>query len=540
VRLTVTDNDNASSSITHQVTVTAPAGTPFASDAFNRSVTGGWGTADVGGAWVRSGTASAFSVANGSGRMQTAAGATLVEYLGSALSTDTDLVCTFSIDRLPVGGSMYVSITGRRVSSGNTYLDVLEIRPNGTANLRLARTVGGTQTLLQPQLTVPGLTVAANTAITVRLQVTGTSPTTLRTRAWPAGGAEPGQWQLTATDSSAALQAAGSVGLSNYLPAAVTNGPVTVGVDSLVAASSASGPPPNQSPVAAFTSTCTLRSCSFDANGSHDSDGQINSFAWTFGDGDTGSGTNPTHDYRTVGTFTVTLTVTDDDQATGSISHSVTTTQSTGTPVAFVAAAHGPAGSVRTEQVTVPTLAHAGDTMLLFFTHSTTATWTGPAGVTGWTELLTFTQGSIVSTAWTKTVAAGDVGAAVHLDSTGYSKGILELAVYSGASSTTAPIVGHAGDSARSGHVSPTITAAANDLVVTLWTDKSETTTSWAAPAGVTTRDTALGTGGGRYGGLLADSGGPVAAGSYGGLTATTNAASGLGAMWTVALAPAG
>jgi PKD repeat protein len=540
VTLTVADDEGATSSTTQPVTVTSPAGTPFASDAFNRTVTGGWGTADVGGAWTRTGAAAGVSVGSGTGRLQAAVGASQVEILRSVAQTDTDLVDTVSIDRLPGTGSMYISLTGRLCGTGNTYQAVLEIKPTGVVNLRLARTVGGAQTLLVPQVAVPGLTAAPNSQISVRLQVTGTSPTTLRARAWPSAGTEPGQWQLTTTDGTAALQAAGAIGLTNYVPANVTGGPVTLAVDSIVATRTGSTPPPNQPPTAAFSSSCDHVTCSFDTTGSADPDGMITSYSWDFGDGSAGSTAHPTHIYASTGTFTVTLLVTDDDAATGTVSHPVTTTQSTGTPVTFVAAAHGPAGSVRTEQVTVPAQAHVGDTLLLFFTYATAATWTGPSGVTGWTQLGTVTQGSIGSAVWTKTVSAGDLGAMVRMDSPAYSKGVLELAVYSGVSTGSPPVATGGGDSAQTAHATPPVSAPAGAMVVSLWSDKSETTTGWTAPAGVQQRDSAFGTGGGRYCGLLADSGGPVPAGSYGGLVATTNAASSHAAMWTVALAPAG
>lgn len=53
----------------------------------------------------------------------------------------------------------------------------------------------------------------------------------------------------------------------------------------------------------------------FDASGSTDVDGTITTYAWDFGDGDTGSGPNPTHIYTTIDTFTVVLTVTDNNGA---------------------------------------------------------------------------------------------------------------------------------------------------------------------------------------------------------------------------------
>ncbi|HET9728778.1 MAG TPA: PKD domain-containing protein [Acidimicrobiia bacterium] len=49
-----------------------------------------------------------------------------------------------------------------------------------------------------------------------------------------------------------------------------------------------------------------------------DRDGTIVNYAWNFGDGSTGSGVAPAHTYAAVGTYTQTLTVTDDLGATGS------------------------------------------------------------------------------------------------------------------------------------------------------------------------------------------------------------------------------
>jgi PKD repeat protein len=50
----------------------------------------------------------------------------------------------------------------------------------------------------------------------------------------------------------------------------------------------------------------------FDGSGSSDPDGTIVAYDWDFGDGNTGTGVSPTHSYSSVGSYTVTLTVTDD------------------------------------------------------------------------------------------------------------------------------------------------------------------------------------------------------------------------------------
>ena len=56
---------------------------------------------------------------------------------------------------------------------------------------------------------------------------------------------------------------------------------------------------------------------SFDGSGSYDPDGTIVSYDWAFGAGTTGTGVTTTHAYLTAGNYTVTLTVTDNEGATG-------------------------------------------------------------------------------------------------------------------------------------------------------------------------------------------------------------------------------
>jgi PKD repeat protein len=51
-----------------------------------------------------------------------------------------------------------------------------------------------------------------------------------------------------------------------------------------------------------------------------DNDGTIVSYSWNFGNGSTSNEQNPSHTYNAAGTYTATLTVTDDGGATGSTS----------------------------------------------------------------------------------------------------------------------------------------------------------------------------------------------------------------------------
>jgi PKD repeat protein len=83
----------------------------------------------------------------------------------------------------------------------------------------------------------------------------------------------------------------------------------------------------NTAPVAAAGSDQTVdvgQVVDFDGTGSYDTDGVILSYFWVFGDGTTGSGAQPSHIYGLEGSYTVTLTVTDDDGAQDSDSLTVT------------------------------------------------------------------------------------------------------------------------------------------------------------------------------------------------------------------------
>jgi hypothetical protein len=61
--------------------------------------------------------------------------------------------------------------------------------------------------------------------------VVGSSPTTLRLKAWSAEGSEPSAWTYTASDSEAALQTGGGVGLAGYLASNASNAPIRFAFD---------------------------------------------------------------------------------------------------------------------------------------------------------------------------------------------------------------------------------------------------------------------------------------------------------------------
>ena len=77
-------------------------------------------------------------------------------------------------------------------------------------------------------------------------------------------------------------------------------------------------------PSAEFTWECSALSCQF-TDASSD-DGTVTAWLWSFGDGGSSTERNPTHTYAAAGSYSVTLTVTDDEGSSDIASHQVSVT----------------------------------------------------------------------------------------------------------------------------------------------------------------------------------------------------------------------
>jgi PKD repeat protein len=81
--------------------------------------------------------------------------------------------------------------------------------------------------------------------------------------------------------------------------------------------------PGNEAPTAGFTSVCAALRCDFSDASSDDAG--VASWSWAFGDNNAASVKNPVHSYVAAGAFSVSLTVTDAEGETSTVSKQVVT-----------------------------------------------------------------------------------------------------------------------------------------------------------------------------------------------------------------------
>lgn len=292
----------------------------------------------------------------------------------------------------------------------------------------------------------------------------------------------------------------------------------------------------NAPPTAQATVSCAALVCDFDGSGSSDPDGVVTSYSWRFGDGESGEGAQTSHTYASAGTYTVRLTVTDDEGAASSLERTINvgTVQNS---INFRASAARQTNAA-TADLVIPTAVQPGDALLLFGTANlSTTTMTPPAG---WSEVGRRDAGGMLTVLWQRVAQAGDAGSTVSIALSTLTRVDLHLGAYSG-TSTSSPVsvfASAADTTSTTNHTTPNVVVPdPASWVISYWSDKSSTTTSWTAPPEVATRSTSIGWGSGRITSLLADLNAPVAAGvTMGGLTARTDQASSKATNWTVVL----
>ena len=234
VKLTVS-NAGGSSSKTHQVVVTAappppPPGT-IAADAFGRTISGGWGSADTGGAYTLQGSAADYNVTGGAGTMTfTSTGTTRFALLSGTSGQNVQLLFRVAVDKVASGGSYVVYAVARRTDK-TEYRASLTFNSDGSVAVGASVVINGTETALGTPVKVSGVSQSAGSYIWLRAQIVGTNPTNISVKAWANGQTEPTAWQFSASDAHAVLQTTGSLGFRAWTSKSAAGAPITFTFD---------------------------------------------------------------------------------------------------------------------------------------------------------------------------------------------------------------------------------------------------------------------------------------------------------------------
>lgn len=118
-----------------------------------------------------------------------------------------------------------------RQQGGGEYRARLRLAADGAVYVSLARISDGARRLIGGEVRVWGLRHAAGTALRLRVQVTGSSPTVLRMKVWRSSTGQPLGWTHTVSDGSGRLGGPGAVAVQFGLLRSTSNAPVRYDYD---------------------------------------------------------------------------------------------------------------------------------------------------------------------------------------------------------------------------------------------------------------------------------------------------------------------
>jgi len=175
-----------------------------ARDAFARTTSNGWGTADMGGAWTTPGTASRYATTGSAGTLSfTAAGQNLLAYQAGQLFRDIDVAMSFTFPFSDVtGGSVVCGVILNGISETDYFVAWLIITSTEAMSIDVVHVTGAGATSVVGAATVDSF-VYSGQQLRIKAQLSGQ---TLRAKVWPAAGDEPFKWAVEGTYVSGATE----------------------------------------------------------------------------------------------------------------------------------------------------------------------------------------------------------------------------------------------------------------------------------------------------------------------------------------------
>ena len=209
--------------------------TVYVRDTFTRTVTGGWGSADVGGPWtIQDPSTGTWAVKGGVGKATGTTGQYLVARIAPLTTTRADFAMTFTSTAPATSQPKWLFIV-RSVDLLHEYkARVRASLPNGAVIVGMFKVVGNTFPAIGAEVTLPGITWSPGTRLRIRADAIGTAPTVLRFRVWRAATAEPSAWTINVTDNEPTMQVAGSWGVVAIASVGAASAKTTFTYDNLL------------------------------------------------------------------------------------------------------------------------------------------------------------------------------------------------------------------------------------------------------------------------------------------------------------------
>lgn len=205
--------------------------TNTASDAFGRTLSSQWGSADAGGAWTNNGgAASDYSTATATGgrHLHTAANSSHQSTLASVSLIRVDVYARVTVNAISTGGSQRAGIICRYTDASNSRRADLVFDTAAGITAQLTSRDASIETTLASVAT--GLTHSTPTSYWIRMQ---TGLTSVRVKVWTGAlGDQPADWLINGSNGGAFFSpVAGRVGLFSRRETGNTNANATVDFD---------------------------------------------------------------------------------------------------------------------------------------------------------------------------------------------------------------------------------------------------------------------------------------------------------------------